>query len=156
MANFRHRVEINMPVRLAELVDAFEWAGATGPFQNSAYVSRATGQIWLVSDLDDAGEAPPEDVDDDASYLAVPREAELDLRRSLALQFVAQGLPEHHERTTAIFRASGAQARFERWLDEAGHLEAWHAFEAKGIENALRDWARRNGVEVDDRPAAAV
>ena len=144
-----------MPVRLTELVDAFEWAGAIGPFQNAAYVSRATGQIWLVSDMDDAGVEPPEGVDDESLYLAVPREAELDLRRSLALQFVAQRLPEHRERVTALFRASGAQLRFEALLDEAGHLAGWQGFEAKGIEDALRDWARRNGLEVDDSAAAA-
>ena len=81
-------------VRLSELRDAFTWVSVDGPFENVAYVSRASGQIWLVTDYDDVGDEAPEDADDESLYLQVPSQKELDLGRSLVLRFAQEHLPE--------------------------------------------------------------
>lgn len=141
-------LEMNTPVRLSELLDAFEWVSAVGPFQNLAYVCRKSGKVWLVSDFDDAGEEPPEDVDDEALYLVVPGKTELDLGRHLALEFTTQELPDCSSEVKGFFARPGAYARFKDFLAERGALEAWYAFEAHGVEQALRVWAAQNGVEL--------
>lgn len=139
---------MNTRVKLSELVDAYEWAGATGPYENAAYVCRASGRIWQVSDFDDAGEEPPDDIGDDSLYLGVPNKNELDLGRRLALRWCAQRLPEHYERVRGFFAARGAYAQFKNLLDEVDLLDDWHAFEARGVEDALRAWAADNAIEL--------
>jgi len=139
-------------VKLSELMDAFTWASAAGPYENAAYVSRASGRIWLVTDFDDHGEDPPEDVDDESLYLTIPSKNELDLGRSLALAFVQQSLPESYELVKNYFARAGAYARFKDFLDERGRLEDWYAYETAGVRDALREWAVENDVEIIEGP----
>jgi hypothetical protein len=135
------------PVNLTELIRAFEWVSQVGPFENLAYVSRESGQIWLVSDFDDAGDDPPEGADDDVLYLMVPSNRELDLGRSLALEFTALELPDCSSAVRGFFAKPGAYAQFKDLLAERGALEAWYAHEVRGVERALRAWAGENGLE---------
>ena len=139
-------------VKLSDLENAFNWASATGPFENAAYVSRASGQIWLVSDFDDQGDEPPEDVEDESLYLSVPSKNELDLGRSLALAFVQERLPEACERVQSFFSKAGAYARFKDLLEAHGRLEDWYAYEASGVRDALRAWATDNEIEIVEGP----
>jgi Uncharacterised protein family (UPF0158) len=139
-------------VKFSELVDAFDWTSTAGPYENAAYVSRASGRIWLVTDFDDEGEDPPEDVDDESLYLAVPSKSELDLGRSLALAFVQQSLPESYDLVKNFFARAGAYARFKDFLDEHGRLEDWYAYETAGVHEALRGWAAENELEIVEDP----
>ncbi|TWO73115.1 hypothetical protein FN976_02435 [Caenimonas sedimenti] len=139
-------------VRLSELLDAFEWVSAVGPFENNAYVSRETGKIWLVSDLDDSGDEPPADVDDDSLYLAVPSKNELDLGRSLALEFTEEHVPARSVEVRGFFGRPGAYGKFKSLLDAIGMLDTWHAYESNGIEQALRAWADQNGIQFTAEP----
>lgn len=139
-------------VILSELMDAFDWTSATGPYENAAYVCRASGRIWLVTDFDDQGDEPPEDVDDESLYLPVPSKNELDLGRSLALAFVQQSLPDSYELVKGYFARAGAYARFKDFLDERGRLEDWYAYESAGVHEALRGWAVENELEIVDGP----
>ena len=137
-------------VCLSELRDAFEWVSAVGPFENAAYVSRESGNIWLVSDFDDAGEEAPPDVEDESLYLTVPGKKELDLGRSLAFDFAAEQLPERSTEIKGFFERSGAYGKFKSVLETVGVLEAWFAYEANGIDQALRAWAAANDVELTE------
>jgi len=137
-------------VRHSDLVDAFEWVSATGPYENTAYVCRKTGKIWLVSDFDDVGEEAPADVDDESLYVAVPGKRELDLGRSLALRFADEHLPDRSLEIRGYFRGPGAYANFKRVLDAAGMLDAWYAYESHGIDEALCAWAAENNIELSD------
>ena len=135
-------------VKLTELTAAFEWASVSGTYENAAYICRSTGRVWLTSDFDDTGEDPPEDIGDESLYLTVPSKSELDLGRSLALRFAAERLPESYDRVKSFFARSGAYAQFKRMLEETGQLDTWFAYESQGKEEALRVWAKENGVEL--------
>lgn len=148
----RHTEMVTL-VRFTELLDAFEWVSAVGPFENSAYVSRESGKIWLVSDFDDAGDEPPPDVEDESLYLAVPSRRELDLGRSLALQFATERLPDRERDIRGIFGRAGAYGRFKSLLESVGALDAWYAYEASGTERALRAWAAENDVNFIEEAA---
>ncbi|MEO8023322.1 hypothetical protein [Polaromonas sp.] len=142
-------------VALADLVEAFDWASAAGPFENGAYVCRATGRIWLTTDFDDTGEKPPEDIEDELLYLPVPGRAELDLGKSLALRYVEEHMPESLERVRSFFAKAGAYSRFKQLLGDAGQLDSWYAYELQSTHEALRAWAAENGIEVAEPPGAA-
>ena len=146
------QAEMAACVKLSDLMDAFMWTSAAGPYENAAYVSRESGRIWLVTDFDDQGDDPPEDVDDESLYVPVPSKNELDLGRSLALAFVQQSLPESYELVRNFFARAGAYARFKDFLDERGRLEDWYAYETAGVHEALRGWAVENGLEIVKGP----
>jgi hypothetical protein len=137
-------------VSLSELLNAFDWVSAVGPFENVAYVSRESGQVWLVSDFDDAGDEAPENAEDDGLYLRVPSKTELDLGRSLALEFTQQELPGFFGEVRAFFAMPGAYTKFKDLLAARGALEAWYAYEANGVEKALRAWAAENDVDLEE------
>ncbi len=140
-------------LHLSDLRNAFEWVSTVGPFENQAYVSRATGQVWLVSDFDDSGEEAPENAGDEALYLTVPSKNELDLGRSLALDFAAEHLPERAAEITSLFARPGAFGKFKSVLEAEGKLASWYACESKGIDQALRAWAAQNGIALaEDAP----
>ncbi|MBI5279646.1 MAG: hypothetical protein HY854_24650 [Burkholderiales bacterium] len=137
-------------IRLADLVDAFDWASAVGPWENLVYISRESGQVWLVSDMDDSGDEPPEDADDGSKYLVLPGKQELDLGRSLALRFAEGRLAEDAGLVKGFFARPGAYAKFKDLLARRGALDEWFAYEAQGVEHALRAWAADNDIEVID------
>jgi hypothetical protein len=80
--------------------------------------------------------------------LTVPGKKELDLGRSLALDFARDELPERYEDVRDIFRKAGAYRRFRALLEATGTLDAWYAYEASGTEQALRRWAEENDIEL--------
>ncbi len=90
------------------------------------------------------------DVADESLYLSVPSKNELDLGRELALRFVEEQLPKDFDRVKDYFRNSGAYRRFKELLEDRGQLQGWFAYEAKGVEEALRTWAIDNDIELID------
>jgi hypothetical protein len=115
-------------------------------------IGRDSGQIWLVTDFDEGGDEPPEDVHDDSKYLSVPSKKELDLGRNLALRFADEALPNDYERVKGFFAKAGAYTRFKDLLDERGRLEDWYAYEKAGVQEALREWAADNEIEIEEGP----
>lgn len=140
-------------VAFDDLLAGFDWVGAA-PFENSALVSRATGLVHWVSTsgaLDDEDELP-DDIDDGAAYVAVPSKQDLQLGKSLALDFAREAMPDAFDQVCAIFSRRGAYARFKDLLDRHGLLDAWHAHEARHVEAALREWAAGHGLVVTPPP----
>jgi hypothetical protein len=78
----------------------------------------------------------------------VPHQHDLDLGRRLLLDFVADHLPDDHERVRSFFHKRGAYARAKDLLDQRGALDAWHRYEEQAIEAALRAWAQDNGLRL--------
>lgn len=72
----------------------------------------------------------------------------MDLGRSLALEFAREQLTDSYDDVRDIFRKAGAYRRFKGLLQARGQLDAWHAYEASGIEQALRAWAEENDIEL--------
>ena len=136
---------MSVPVSFDELLTAYEWAsaGEVAALDCEAYVSKATGMVhWCGEGAD---EEPPEDIEDESLYIAVPRKNELDLGRSLAIRFVEEHLPRSREAVYGFFRKPGAYSHFKALLAHAGQLDAWHAYEQTAIENAFREWCEENG-----------
>lgn len=136
---------MSVPVSFDELLAAYEWvsAGGVAALDYEAYVNRETGTVhWCGEGTD---EEPPEDIEDGSLYIAVPRNNELDLGRSLAIRFVEEHLPRSRETVYGFFRKPGAYSHFKALLAHAGQLDAWHAYEQTAIENAFREWCEENG-----------
>lgn len=136
------------PVSYADLLAAFGWVSASGSMENTAFVSRQTGALHWGSDVNELEDELPEDIEDESIYLAVPHKNDLDLGKDLVLRFAEQHLPESSATVTGFFRQRGAYARFKDLLERKGILEAWYAFEAQGVERALRAWCEDCGIQL--------
>jgi hypothetical protein len=143
---------MNTRINLQDLLDALEWvsAGEATGADCAAYVSRATGRIhWSGEGID---EELPDDIDDESKYVAVPSKHDLDLGRSLALRFVAEKIPDSHERVRHYFGKKGAYSHLKAELDRTGQLEAWYEYEQRVIEEALHEWSKEYDFLLERRP----
>lgn len=139
---------MSVKVKLDDLLIALEWVSSAGSFQNSAYISKDRGAIYLCSDDYELEDELPEDLDDPSKYIAVPHKNDLDLGTRLAIRYIDEELPNHASTIREIFRKKGAYAKFKALLDREGHLDNWYSYESKAVEKALRAWAEENGIYI--------
>jgi hypothetical protein len=141
---------MSVPIKFADLLDAYEWVSAMPPGENSASISKLTGTVHLASDSIDVEEFEemPDDLDDATAYFSVPHKNELNLGARLAERFIDEVLPEKSDKVRSIFRQRGAYARFKDLLEWKDLLELWYRFEADATERALREWALDNNLQL--------
>ncbi len=142
-----------MPVSFEEILNAFEFVSAGGLGEHQAFLCIQSGKIYWhsdLSDLDEADDELPEDVEDDEKYLEIPDKRELDLGKPLALDFARQVLPGDFDEVRRMFRRRGAYANFKHLLARRQVLEQWYDFEQKATERALREWCELNSIVLAD------
>ena len=141
-------------VDFSELMEAYEFASVSGPFDNRAYVDLESGKVYLVSDELELEDELPDDLEESDRYLAVPGKNELDLGRRLVERFVGERLPADVEQVEAFFRRKGAYSRLKVLLADRGVLQQWYEFEQAETRSALRAWCEENGIELADPGAS--
>jgi hypothetical protein len=136
-------------VYLSELLDAFEWVSAAGPFDNAAYVNRESGRIyWQTETGDLEEEEPPDDVEDATLYASVPHKHDLDLGQRLVFRFIEAHAPDAYDQVRGYFSKRGAYARFKDFLERRGLLEGWYSYEQQACEAVLREWADSEDLDI--------
>ena len=135
-------------VRFDDLLAGFDWVNAE-PMQNSAYVSRRTGQVHWVSEVIELDDELPDDIEDTSVYVAIPSKNDLRLGKSLAQELIREHIPDEFGRVVAFFHHRGAYAKFKDLLDRRGPLDAWHQHEAGEAERSLRAWATQEDIYVE-------
>ena len=137
-------------VTFHDLDSAYEWVCVSGYGENSALISKATGQIFYTSDSHDCDEDLPEDIDEEDLYWSVPHKNDLDLGKELVFRFAAECMSDEEQTIHDFFRRRGAYAKFRQLLERTGHLDEWYAFEQEATKRALLEWAEEEGLKVDD------
>jgi hypothetical protein len=140
-------------VTFDDLESALQWVSSGRPFENSALISKATGQVFYSSSTYETEDELPEDIDDATLYWSVPHKNDLDLGRNLALQFAAEYLPEDERKVQDYFHRRGAYGQFKDLLERTGRLEQWHQYERQATKLALLAWAAEEGLKVTDSAA---
>jgi hypothetical protein len=141
-----------MPVHFSDLLDAFEFVSASDLDEHQAFLRKETGEIFCKSDVADLDELP-DDVDDDAKYIAIPDKRDLDLGKPLVLDFASEFLPNDFDEIRYMFGKKGAYAKFKALLARRGALDRWYSFEEQATERALREWCDLHSIELaDDKP----
>ncbi|TCU06987.1 UPF0158 family protein [Rhizobium sullae] len=136
-----------MAVDFNELLNAFEFVSSMGTGENTAYLCKETGKIYLHSDWADDVEELPDD-EDSEKYIPIPEKRELDLGKQLVLRFARHHLPDDYDKVREIFSRAGAYARFKDLLEHRHAIDRWYAFEQEATEDALRTWCEDNDIEV--------
>jgi hypothetical protein len=139
-----------VPARFDEILLGFEFVDGGGGM-HQAILCRRTGKIYLhaeFSDLEEFNDEPPDDVEDDEKYIAIPGKKELGLAKPLALDFAREFLPKQFDEVRYIFSKRGAYHKFRALLIRTKTLDRWYAFESKATEQALREWCEDNSIEL--------
>ena len=137
-----------MRVKFSDLEMAFIFVSMDPVGMHNAYVDRETGRIFYSSEMGDSDELP-EDIFENEQYLEIPHKNDLDLGKVLALDFIADRLPDELDKLEASFRRKGAYARFKYLLENQGLLDEWYAFEEKRQTEALKKWCREIELAID-------
>lgn len=146
-----HNMTLSAPVKLDDLLAAYEWVSSSSPTDNDAFVSRVTGNIHWSSNTIELDDELPEDIEDGSIYLSVPHKHDLNLGKHLALTFAEEFLADAYQTVAGIFRQRRAYGRFKDLLERKGYLQAWYDYEANATELALREWAAEQGLSIAER-----
>ena len=99
------------------------------------------------SEFGDNDEELPGDIDDE-KYISIPDKRELDLGKSLALDFAREFLPDDYDEVRHIFSRRGAYRRYKELLVRRDALERWYDFSNKSEAAALLEWCAENGIDL--------
>jgi len=136
-----------MLVNFADLQLAFEFVSSGGMGENEAYLDRQSGKIYWHSEFGDNEEELPNDIDDE-KYISIPDKRELDLGKSLALDFAREFLPGDYDEVRHISSRRGAYRRYKELLVRRDALERWYDFSNKSEAAALREWCAENAIDL--------
>jgi len=134
-------------VSLDDLEHALFWVSGSS-FENSAFVSRKTGQVFSYGADGPIDDDAPEDIEDGTEFIAIPEKNELDLGQTLVHNFVAEYAHALEHEVRGIFKQRGAYSRFKTLLQRHDLLDQWHGYEREATARALTAWAQENGFHV--------
>jgi hypothetical protein len=143
-----------MPVKFADIQDAFDTINMGGPDEHQALVCRKTGKVYYryseYSDQAEFSDELPDDANDEEKYVWILDKRGLDLGKSLVLDFAREVMPNDFEEIREIFSRRGAYQNFKALLARKEARDRWYEYEAKATEEALRNWCRLNEIELID------
>ena len=106
-----------------------------------------SGKIYWHSEFGDNDEELPDDIGDE-KYISIPGKRELDLGKSLALDFAREFLPDDYDEVRHIFSRRGAHRRYKELLVRRDALKRWYDFSNKSEAAAVREWCAENGIDL--------
>ena len=137
-----------MAISFDDIENAFFFVSMDQKYLHNAYLCKETDQIFYTSEMGDSDELP-EDIDDPDKYITIPHKNDLELGKTLVIEFTTEYLPKELDRVDSIFRSRGAYSRYKDLIDEKGLLDKWHKFEDERQKIALKKWCRENRIEIE-------
>ncbi len=136
-----------MAISFDDLDNAFLFVSMDQKYMHSVYLCKETGQFFYASEMGDPDELP-EDIDDPDKYITIPHKNDLELGKTLVIEFTSKYLPEELDRVYSIFRRKGAYSGFKDLLESKGVLKDWYEFEDQRQTIALKEWCKENKIEI--------
>jgi hypothetical protein len=109
-----------------------------------------TGKILYQSELANLKEIEiAEDMLNDENCIEIPHKNDLDLGQYLVFDFMREYLPAKLELVNNFFYYPGAYSNYKALLESEGLLQTWHDFENSKQREALLQWCKKNGIELE-------
>ncbi len=137
-----------MTISFDDIENAFFFVSMDQRFMHNAYLCKDTGRTFYTSAMGDSDELP-EDIDDSDKYISIPHKNDLELGKSLVIEFTSEYLPKELDNVYTIFRKKGAYSRYKDLLETKGTLDKWYEFEDERQKLALREWCKENSIEIE-------
>jgi hypothetical protein len=137
-----------MKIPYNTIEDAFFFVASDQRGMHSALLDKTTGRTYFRSEMCGLDEIPEEIWGLDSS-VEIPHKNDLDLGRDLVFEFAESRMPNDCNRVQDMFRKRGAYSRFKDLLQSKGLLQEWYDFENESQKQAILEWCKDNGVEVE-------
>ncbi len=134
-------------VTLDEIQNAFSFVSSDAYGMNRAVLCLDNGEIYFHSEMGTFDELDEDKFDCD-NFVVIPHKNDLDLGQRLVFDFAEQHLADELDRVRQIFSRRGAYRRFKDFLEQKNLLQDWYDFESQREEEALREWAQDNKIEL--------
>jgi hypothetical protein len=134
-------------VTFDEIQDAFSFVSSNEYGMNRAVLCLDNGEIYYHSENGDLDELDEDEFDCD-NFVVIPHKNDLDLGQRLVFDFAEEHLADDLDRVQQIFSRRGAYRRFKDFLEQKDLLQDWYDFESQREEEALREWALDNKIEL--------
>jgi hypothetical protein len=138
-----------MIISFDDIENAFFFVSMDQQGMHNAYLCKETGQTFYTSEMGDSDKLP-EDIDDPEKYIAIPHKNDLELGKSLVIEFTSKYFPEELNRVNSIFRSKGAYSSYKDLLERKGFLDEWYKYENERQRAALKEWCMENNIEIKD------
>ncbi len=149
---FRNRFERYLvpPMQhdFSEIELAFELVSSQMQLSCSAYLCRTDGKIYNLDDGAGIYDVLPDDFELSEDYLEIPHKNDLDLGRALVREFINERAPALSNEVYEVFSRKGAYRRYKSLLDHNGLLDDWFSYEQAETEKALKQWCKRNSIDL--------
>ena len=130
-----------------EIQDAFLFVSSDEYGMNRALLCLDNGEIYYHSENGDFDELDEDKFDCD-HFIEIPHKNDLDLGERLVFEFAEEHLADELDSVQQIFSRRGAYRRFKDFLEQKDLLQSWYDFASQREEEALREWARENEIEL--------
>jgi hypothetical protein len=130
-----------------EIQHAFFFVNSDEYGTHRALLCLDNGEIYYHSEMGDLDELDEDKFDCD-NFLEIPHKNDLDLGQRLVFEFAEMRMPDDLDRVSEIFSNRTAYRRFKDLLEFRGLLQNWYDFESNREEEALREWALENEIEL--------
>lgn len=135
-------------VTFDEIQDAFLFVSSNEYGMHRALLCLDNGEIYYHSENGDFDELDEDKFDCD-NFVEIPHKNDLNLGQQLVFDFAEQYLADELGHVQQIFSRRGAYRRFKDFLELKELLPSWYDFENQREEEALREWALENKVELE-------
>ena len=72
-----------------------------------------------------------------------------DLGKFLFFSFIEEFIPSHMQEIYKIFHRKGSYSSYKLFLKRRNCAEKWYRYEKTETKNALLNWCKVNGINVD-------
>ena len=134
-------------VTFDEIQDAFSFVSSNEYGMNRAVLCLDNGEIYYHSENGEFDELDEDKFDCD-KFIEIPHKNDLNLGERLVFDFAEQHLADELDLVQQIFSRRGAYRRFKDFLEQKDLLQDWYDFESQREEEALREWALDNKIEL--------
>ena len=138
-----------MTISFDDIENAFFFVSMDQQGMHNAYLCKETGQTFYTSEMGDSDKLP-DDIDHPEKYIPIPHKNDLELGKSLVIEFTSKYLPEELNRVNSIFRSKGAYSSYKDLLERKGFLDEWYNYENERQKAALKEWCMENDIEIKD------
>jgi hypothetical protein len=136
-------------MKFDDIEHAFFFVSSVSQFGGNVMLCKETGELFYISEMGDSDDLP-EDIEDSEKYIEIPHKNDLDLGKSLVIDFISETCSELLGQVHDIFRRKGAYSRYKALLDSKGLLDAWYKYEDRRTKEELRAWCAENDIELNE------
>ncbi len=136
-----------MKISLSDLEDGMTFSNDLEAMV--CYVNTETGAQYYQTE--GTIEEEPADLYSNSAWVKIPGKHHFDLGKSLYYAFIEQYCPEQYDSLRSRLNRRGGYRAMKDYFEEHDLLDRFYEFESAAAKRALREWAKDEKIEIDEK-----